>query len=341
MKLNAREIESFLNNPNPDVKAVLIYGPDHGLVHERARVLLSRHTSDMSDPFLVAELSAKDIRDDPARLADESQSQSLTGGDRAVWVRDVTDSLAGSFASLIKDGDFLNLIVAEAGDLSPRSKLRNVFETSSCGAAMGCYLDDSRTIEAMAAKSMAECGVEISPDALKFLSRQLGNDRLTSRQEIDKLVLFAGVGGRLELSDVEMALGDSAVHTIEGVIYAAMEGDAPGLDYAFQGALAAGVSAVGLLRATQLHVQRLHLVLAKLNAGMSMDAAVRELRPPVFFKFKQRFLRQCQRWNEELAVGAMSLLLEGEARCKSSGIPVNATCHLSLMKICTAARKLR
>jgi DNA polymerase-3 subunit delta len=39
MKLKTSEIEAFIRKPNPAVRGVLVFGPDDGLVRERASQL--------------------------------------------------------------------------------------------------------------------------------------------------------------------------------------------------------------------------------------------------------------------------------------------------------------
>ncbi|HYD69016.1 MAG TPA: DNA polymerase III subunit delta, partial [Azospirillum sp.] len=39
MKLQGKAVDAFLRNPDPKVRAVLLYGPDAGLVRDRAAAL--------------------------------------------------------------------------------------------------------------------------------------------------------------------------------------------------------------------------------------------------------------------------------------------------------------
>ena len=53
-------------SPDRAIVAVLLYGPDHGLVRERADRLVSAVAGDANDPFRIAELSADAMKDDTA-----------------------------------------------------------------------------------------------------------------------------------------------------------------------------------------------------------------------------------------------------------------------------------
>jgi len=87
VRLAPSRIAAFLQRPDPEIRAVLLYGPDEGLVRERAEAVARSVCPDLKDPFRVADLTASVLGTDPARLADEATQLSLTGGQRVVRVR--------------------------------------------------------------------------------------------------------------------------------------------------------------------------------------------------------------------------------------------------------------
>ena len=65
MKVAAGRIDAFLRAPDNAARAILVYGPDTGLVRERADILAKTVVADISDPFLVAELIPSQLRETP------------------------------------------------------------------------------------------------------------------------------------------------------------------------------------------------------------------------------------------------------------------------------------
>ena len=51
-----------------------IYGPDLGLVRERAEIATKAIAGDLGDPFNVVEFTPGALRDEPSRLTDEACS---------------------------------------------------------------------------------------------------------------------------------------------------------------------------------------------------------------------------------------------------------------------------
>ena len=102
MRLPPARIAGFLQRPDPEIRSVLLYGPDEGLVRERAEAVARSVCPDLRDPFRVADLTAGVLAADPARLADEAAQLSLTGGRRVVRVRGAGDALAKLFAAFLE-----------------------------------------------------------------------------------------------------------------------------------------------------------------------------------------------------------------------------------------------
>ncbi len=327
MKLAGARIEGFLRRPDPDIRAVLLYGPDAGLVRERAENLARTVCPDLHDPFRVAELTAATLAGDPARLADEAAQISLMAGRRVIRVRDAGDPLAPLFTRFLSDSVGDGLVVAEAGDLPARSVLRRAFDDSPAAAAIGCYPDSARDLATMIRDACAEHRIGISRDAQDFLVEHLGGDRLLTRSELEKLTLYAGDGGRVELDDARAVVADSALLSLDDALFAAVEGHAAALDRALARVFQEGGSPVTVIRALLRHLQRLHLLAARIAGGLSVEDAIRSARPPIFFKEQDSWRRQLARWNERRLRGALSRVAEAEFHMKLTGLPAETICR--------------
>jgi DNA polymerase III subunit delta len=338
VKLAGSRAAAFLRRPDPEIRAVLLYGPDAGLVRERAEALARTVCPDLHDPFRVAELTAAVLAADPARLADEAAQISLMGGRRVVRVREAGDALAPLFGRFLAELRGDTLVVAEAGELPGRSSLRRIFDDAPAAAAIGCYPDSARDLADLVRETCAAQHVAISRDAVDFLVAHLGGDRLLSRAELAKLTLYAGDGGRLGLEDVRAVVADSAALSLDDAVLAAAEGDAAALDRALARVFQEGESPVSVIRAMLRHLQRLHLLAVRVAAGEPIDAVLRAARPPIFFKEQDSFRRQLRRWNEKPLRAAMERVAEAEFRMKTTGFPAETICREALFDLTSNAR---
>jgi DNA polymerase-3 subunit delta len=338
MKLPAARIAAFLKSPDAALRAFLVFGPDGGLVRERADGLARHIVADPNDPFRVTDLTAALVTSDPARLHDEMAAQSLTGGRRLVRVREAGDAAAAVLDRLLRDpppGD--SGLVVDAGDLPTRSALRKLFEGSPLAVAIPCYADGPRELEQLVRDVLGSRGITVSDDAKTYLVAHLGGDRQVSRQELEKLALYAGDGGRVGREEAMASVGDTAALTLDDVIQAAADGDAAGLERALFRAFEEGEAPVTILRAALRHLQRLHLAGSAIAAGAGTDDAVGRLRPPLFFKAKDRFKRQLRLWPPRRAAPFLSALLEAERNTKRTGLPAETICRDVLLRMARLA----
>ena len=79
-QVKAHEVDRYLSKPDQKHRIFLIYGPDTGLVSERATLLAKASGADLADPFATIKMDADDAAADPARIADEAHTVSMFGG---------------------------------------------------------------------------------------------------------------------------------------------------------------------------------------------------------------------------------------------------------------------
>lgn len=317
MKIETRNIDRFLKSPDAGIRAILLFGPDDGLVRERGTKLARDVVEDLGDPFRVAELSGDRIESDPAALADEAAALAFGGGRRVVRVRGCGNGAAPAFTAFFKNPMGDALIVVEAGDLDGRSALRKAFESADVAAAIACYADDGRGLDGVIRATLKAEGVSIADDAAAWLVQRLGADRALTRGELVKLAIYVGRGAEASLEDVRAVVGDSSEVDADDAVHAAAIGDAAGLVRALDRLAAEGASPVTILRSAQRHFTRLHLCAGYMRDGGDPGAAMARLRPPVFWKDQENFKRALRRWDERRLTRALGVLLEAELTAKS------------------------
>jgi DNA polymerase III subunit delta len=341
MKLPPSRIAGFLQRPDPAIRAILLYGPDEGLVRERAEAAARSVCPDLKDPFRVADLAAAVLAADPARLADEAAQLSLTGGRRVVRVRNAGEALAKLFAGFLENTPGEASVVVEAGELPSRSALRRAFEAARSAVAIGCYPDTPRELAVVIRETLAAHRVTASRDAGQFLVEHLGGDRLLTRSELEKLALYAGEGGRVELQDARLSISDTAALELDDAIMAAAEGDAARAERVLGRVFQQGESPVSVIRALLRHLQRLHMFAARLAAGSSADEVLRSARPPIFFKQEDSFRRQLGLWTEARLRPQLDCIIKAELNMKTTGFPAETICREAMLAVAQAARERR
>jgi DNA polymerase-3 subunit delta len=337
MKLTGARIDGFVARPPAEVRAVLLYGPDAGLVRERAQALVIKIAGSAADPFRVADIAPAALEDGPGPLWDEAGAIAMTGGRRAIRLRGATDRLSKMLEDFLAAPPGDCCLVVEAEELGPRSSLRRLFENAANAAALPCYLDDRATLHDLIVAALDAATIGYDEDAIVYATERLGGDRQVSRREIEKLIAFVGPGGRATLEAVRACIDDSGVATLDDLALASFSGDQAGADLAMRRCLAEGIGAIGILRALAYHIDKLYRLRDALDRGAASDQALAAMRPPVFFKHRPALERQMRLWTVPRLTQALGIVVDAELACKSTGAPDQPVALRTVMRIAAAA----
>lgn len=335
MKLDGRRVEAFLDDPG-SVRAVLFHGEDAGLIREWAARVVRRVAGALDDPFRVTELDREAI----GALPDEMGAMSLLGGRRVIRVREATDAATTPVQKALA-GLGPAFLVLEGTGLGGKSRLKTLLDRSDQAVTIACYPMEARAIPGLVRTSLAEDRIAVEPDAMEWLAGQLGSDRAVTRSEIEKLALFAGPGGTVDLEAARLCVGDQSGLQLEDALFAATDGDVAATDRALELAMSEGATPVGVLRAGLMHLQRLSRVRIAMEGGVSVEQAVKAARPPVFFRREAVFTRAVRLWSLPMLGQACGRFWDTERACKSTGSPADAMCRSAVMGLAQRAAVMR
>lgn len=214
----------------------LIYGPDRGLVSERAGEIARATGIDPGDPFATVTLDASDLQGDAGRLLDEVDSIGLFGGEKLVRVRASGSEkpLAEALQVLVDRPPGGSYLIIEAGEIRKGAGLRKIAEPSSAAAVVPCYADDQKALNALIDGELARAEIRISQAARQALLEHMGGDRLASRNELRKLLLYCHGAKSIEEEDVTAIIGDASAISVDDAVDAILNGDRNAFYHAMQ-----------------------------------------------------------------------------------------------------------
>jgi DNA polymerase-3 subunit delta len=329
MKLAPRDIERFLSTPPQELCSCLIYGEDAGQVRELAKKLAEAVVDDLNDPFRVTTLDISNLTADPSRLSDEQAAMPFGGGRRLIRLRGITGDHARLISEIIQEPSGDGLIIAEAGPLRRDSAMVKMFEASQTGAAIPCYADEGRSLAALLDQTLKQENISLTPDARSYIINRLGADRAATRSEIEKLLLYIGENGKLDLEDAVEAIGDAGSTSVDDLVYATATGDITSSHRALDRLTAANTQPIAVIRSMIGHLTKLRAVVAKAETS-GLEPALASIRPPIFFKRKTAFQEQARIWSRQRLSLAIDRMLRAEIEVKQTG----SDAYLALWKAC-------
>jgi DNA polymerase-3 subunit delta len=320
---------------------VLVYGPDAGLVRERAEALVKASVDDPNDPFSAVRLDGDAVAAEPMRLVEEANTIPLFGGRRAVWVKP-----AGPRANIVPAVEALLgatspdcRVVIEAGELRKNAPLRVLIERAPNAVALPCYIDAEKELARVIDEEMRDAGLTLTPEARAALVPFLGGDRLASRSEVRKLALYARGQQRIELDDVHAVVADASALALDALIDAAFAGRTADADFQFAKARAAGTSPGTIMFNAIRQAATLHKARLAVEDGRSAGAVVESMMPPVHFSRKPLTEAALKSWTAARLERAMTQLAEAGFDSRRRSVIADTIVQRALLSLAVNARR--
>lgn len=284
--LRGKEIDAFLARPDAGRPIILLYGPDAGLVRERADALLASAVDDPNDPFSMVRLDGDELSAEPSRLVDEAMTVPLFGGRRAIRVRAGSRSFAGGIDTLAEMPIRDCRIVIEAGELRAESPLRKACERAKTAVAIACYPDGERDLAKLIDEEFRPSNLKIAPDARAVLTALLGGDRQASRNELRKLALYAHGNSEVSIDDVMAVVADASELKLDPIVDGAFAGRPDLVESEFAKAMIAGTYPGVIISAAQRQAAWLHKSALAVAEGTPVSTLLESGYPRVHFSRK-------------------------------------------------------
>ncbi|WP_296746415.1 DNA polymerase III subunit delta [Mesorhizobium sp.] len=337
------EVDSWLARPDPAMAIVLLYGPDRGLVAERAKAFATKTGLPLDDPFSVVKLDGAEVDRDQGRLLDEARTVPMFSDRRLLWVRNASGqkALADDIKALTTEPARDAIILIEAGDLKKGTGLRAIVEGAGNAIALPCYADEARDLDSVIDDELRKAGMSMALDARQALRRNLGGDRLASRGEIEKLALYAHGQKEITLDDVNALSGDVSGASFDDAVDAMLDGKVSDFDIAFTRHCQAGGHPFLVLSSAMRQLQAIQVMRGQMESGgRNAASVVAAARPPVFFSRRKLVEKTLDRWSSEALGRALNRLQTAVLQTRKRADLSEALARQALLGIAVESARL-
>jgi DNA polymerase-3 subunit delta len=304
-EIKSHEFEGFLQTAAKRHRLFVVYGPDRGLVSERATQIAKATGVALDDPFSVVKLDVADLRNDAGRLIDEMNAIGLFGGERLVWVRGASNEkpVIDGLAVIAEKPPEDAFLIIEAGDLKKTAGLRKLADGNRAIIAIPCYADDTRALNSLIDSELAPENLRITPAARQLLVDLLGGDRIASRNEVRKLALYCRGLSTIDEQHVIDIIGDASAVSADDAVDAILKGDSAGFLHATQKIVASKTSIFLVLQGCLRQFQLLDTMRAEMDDKRLQPAAVMQTHGRhLHFRRKPVIEQALRAWTSE-AIG--------------------------------------
>lgn len=318
--------ESDFSSGILNVNAVLIYGPDAGLVDEYCDKAIEK--LEIEKDNLLA-IDASELREKQDAVFAESCSPSMFGGRKAVIISGAGDGDAKIISELVTSTSLCATVIVTGGDLRVGA-LRKLFEDSQNIATIACYTDDTKTLENLIRQELsAQSGIrQITPDAMSYMLSHMGGDRGITRGFLQKIAIYVSDKHVVELEDVEKCLPDTSATSADDYMYSLTAGHINPTMIALDRLIYSGADANMLVRMLYNHFSKL------------LTAVVDGQLPKLFWKVADKFNSAVKIWPSDEIVNVLSKLNDLEKMCRTNGMQPEILIRDFSLKLSVRAAKL-
>lgn len=332
MKIAQQEINKFIQNIPTDIRSVLIYGPDNGLVYERCKYIekfLKKKYSEIS----TTNIQFDDAKNSLSNVKNQLNNFSFFAKFQLFIIEDLPSKMNSELLSLIQNLQQDIFVITLAKELTPSSSLRKTYEDGKNLAAIACYHDDEKTISMIAKKLLDNNGLKISNPILDYLASNLKGDRKNIMNEINKLILYCSDKQEVTQEDIKDCCCLDLDSSYEDLYFAIANMDYKKSINKFNELLLKGISIISMIRTVGNYFLRLYQVKVNVSGGMTFDTAIKQLSPPIFIMSINIFKKHLANFSEQSLCKINQSLLELETLSKQSNYPIKQLFLKTIFKI--------
>ncbi|MBL0339272.1 MAG: DNA polymerase III subunit delta [Rhodospirillaceae bacterium] len=345
MKISPQKFESLLSSsqsPSPffGFGTILIFGPDHGSIRNYSERCIKKLLGTPPDPFRFNSFFWNNAQETGLLIADCLNEFPLSGGHRVVQVRQVTDSFLAPLKDILTHGTHQSFLLLEGDDLPAKSTLRKFMEAHGQAGLLGCYPLDEKEQAYFIERTLTAHGMRADRDGLLLLQRYLPAHKLAIENEITKLALYlspqptTSSSNLLTVDIISLCLGDQGEISLHDLVYSFAGQKLDDFSTHYPRCLAEGETPISIIRAVLRHLQQFWRARVIMDGQqLSLDQAVIQLKPPIFYKYQAAFCRQFSLWPLERLMATFLELTNLEIRCKQPHAPASEITFHQLLQI--------
>ena len=317
MKVVVKDIEKILSAPTKH--GILIYGSNSGKALSYYNALKNSLFPEIHEQeSCIVTLQYNDIKSRTSVLYEQLYNLSLTKKKTLIKVINLTEHITNEMKDILNSYNGSNYVIFIGSELSSQSNLRQLFEKSNNLLSIACYHEDERTKAHNIRQFFYKNKIKYTDDVVKFMTENIQGDSLLLQNELEKIRLYSLHTGCIDLDAVSAIVRSNNDHHYNEMAIAFMDCDINRFFKIVHKMLSSGTYIGSIIRAISNYMTRLYKVIAMQQNTSSQTEAISSLKPPVFFKYKDDFVRHVNMYDITAISRISKKLLEIDILCKQN-----------------------
>ncbi len=327
MQIKSYLVEQNIQNLNTDF--ALFYGENLGLKNEFKKMI---KINNQRDEFL--NFDQNELLKNSNIIINELSNFSLFQKKKIIYINNATDKILEIVKEIYESLNG-NKVFIFAGVLEKKSKIRNFFEKTNNLSIVACYSDNEITIKNIIQKNLKSFN-GLTPANLNTIIENSNLDRIKLYNELEKIKLFFS-NKLITEKELQSILDPNFQDNFNLLKDAALLGRKEETNKLLSSTILESEKNIYYLNLISQRLIRLYDVI-KEGEKSSIENALNNYKPPIFWKDKPIFLSQINKWSKRKIKLILKDIYHFEIKIKSNSFISKEVCIKKLLlDLCSTA----
>ena len=324
MKIANNQIENYIKNiDSAKIAGCLLYGAEESVIKRRFSDIAKKIVDDLSDDFLVSNISKERLSNDKSAIYDEFFSISMIGGRKLITIKEVDSNVSQIIKSLDEEKNLLsksnNFILINGGDLDKNSAIRKIIERSPYFAALPCYEDSEFFVKKIISDSLNSYNIQYNSQIIDAIMQNSNKNTEIALQEIEKIAIYLDGKRDIKIDDLLKIIGLDQEVSVSSLINNFIKKDVDASIIDLEKLVKQGVEIIAIIRMMASYLQKLYFAKLQINNDLSNLSEVVRLQN-IFFKDEDSFVKNLKLVNMDFLQKELKKIAILETKIKSQNI---------------------
>ena len=288
-------IKSFELNKikRENYKLYLFYGDNEGLKEETIKNLFEKNYQDK-----IHRYEEKEILDNINNFFNIALTKSFFDNEKLIIINRTTDKIRGIIEELIeKKPDDISIIL-NSKNLEKKSSLRKLFEKEKSIICVPFYEDNNQTLNSIISLFFRDKKIPISQQMINILIERSRGDRKNLKNELEKIENFSKGKKNLNLDEIMKLTNLADNYGASELIDHSLAKNTKKTVTILNENNYSDEDNIIIIRTLLAKLKRLVKIYELVDKKNSIEQAISECKPPIFWKDKPLVVQQIKSWKK-------------------------------------------
>ena len=237
-----------------------------------------------------------EIFSDIGNFHNQILSKSFFEKNKLIIIKDASDKIKNEI-EILKEKNLDDIkIILISNILDKKSKLRNLFEKEIDLVSIAFYSDNNQTLSAITKTFFSKKSISISQESINLIVSRANGDRKSLNNELSKIESFLTDKKKITTEEIHILTNLSENYSINELVDNCLAKNNDKILYIINENNFSIEDTIIIIRTFLIKAKRLIKLNQNMQTHQSIDKAIINFKPPIFWKDKELVKKQIKIW---------------------------------------------